>query len=51
MSDFDTILENGFVIDGTGAPGTNVDVGIREGEIAKLGSLKSRSAAKLIRLY
>lgn len=48
MNDFETIIENGFVIDGTGSPGGIFDIGIRDGKIAEVGSLGKRSAEKRI---
>lgn len=46
--DFDLIIENGMVIDGTGGPRRRVDVGIAHGRIAHIGSLANASAAKTI---
>ena len=40
----DTIIKNGLVIDGTGAPGRHADVGIAEGRIAAVGDLDSNGA-------
>ena len=46
--DFDLILEGGIVLDGTGAPGTVADVGVRDGLIAEIGDLADRSAGERI---
>lgn len=44
-SDFDLVLENGVVIDGTGADAFRGDVGVLGGRIAEVGDLSGRSAA------
>lgn len=44
-ADFDVILRNGTVYDGTGAPGRRADVGIRGDRIAAVGDL-SRARAR-----
>ncbi|MEZ4359576.1 MAG: amidohydrolase family protein [Kofleriaceae bacterium] len=44
MSDFDTIIYNGYLVDGTGSPGHYADVGIRAGRVAEIGNLEGRSA-------
>jgi dihydroorotase/N-acyl-D-amino-acid deacylase len=41
---FDTVIEHGRVIDGTGTPWLQADVGIRAGRIAAIGSLGHVSA-------
>ena len=46
--DFDLIVRNGFVVDGTGLPRRRVDVGIRDGKIAKIGRLERETAAEEI---
>lgn len=48
MQQFDTIIENGFVVDGTGCPGTYHDVGIIDGRISELGNLKGRNTKQRI---
>lgn len=48
MQLFDTIIENGFVVDGTGGAGTYADVGIVGDTIIQVGNLKQREASKRI---
>ncbi len=36
---YDTVVKNGFVVDGTGMPGSRADVGILDGRIAAIGPL------------
>ena len=45
---FDVLINNGFVVDGTGAPGYYGDVGIRDGRVAEIGRLKECTAARTI---
>ena len=45
---FDSIIEHGRVIDGTGAPWYAADVGIRAGRIAAIGRLEHESAKQRI---
>ena len=42
----DTIIRNGTVIDGTGAPGFRADVAIQDGRIATVGDLTGREARR-----
>lgn len=46
--DFEILLLNGNIIDGTGAKSFRADVGIINGEIAAIGKLSSASAGKII---
>ena len=46
--DYDLIVRNGFVIDGTGSPRRRVDVGVRDGRIARFGRLEGASAREEI---
>jgi len=46
--DFDTVIEHGRVIDGTGTPWFQADVGIRAGRIAAIGSLGHAAARRRI---
>jgi N-acyl-D-amino-acid deacylase len=44
---YDLLIKNGRVVDGTGVPAFNADVGIRHGKIADIGRLRG-SAARTI---
>lgn len=46
--DFDLLIRNGRVVDGTGNPSFVGDVGIRDGKIAALGRLANRKASRTI---
>lgn len=46
MERFDLIIQNGTVVDGTGAPRRSADVGISNGRIAKLGNLSDAQAER-----
>ncbi len=46
--DFDILIRNGRVVDGTGNPSFIGDVGIRDGKIAAIGRLANRTAARTI---
>lgn len=45
---FDLIIKNGKIIDGTGRGQFDADLGIKGGEIAEIGNLKSASARRTI---
>jgi N-acyl-D-aspartate/D-glutamate deacylase len=45
---YDLIVRGGMVVDGTGLPRRRVDVGIRDGRVAKLGHLDGASATREI---
>jgi N-acyl-D-aspartate/D-glutamate deacylase len=45
---FDVLLRGGRVLDGTGAPATVADVGIRDGRIVEIGDLGTRTAADTV---
>lgn len=47
-TEFDVIIRNGHVVDGTGNPWFKADVGIREGKIAQLGHLSGMKFKKVI---
>ena len=40
---YDLVIENGTVVDGTGAPGFAADLGIRDGRIAAIGRISDRA--------
>ncbi|MBL8171817.1 MAG: D-aminoacylase [Acidobacteria bacterium] len=46
--DFDLLIRNGRVVDGTGNPSYLADVGIRDGRIAAIGRLAERKATRTI---
>src|SRR5689334_9872306 len=46
--DFDILIRNGRVVDGTGNPSFVADVGVRDGKIAAIGRLGERTAARTI---
>ncbi len=48
MTDFDLIVRGGFVVDGTGLPRRRVDVGVRDGKVARIANLDGRTAAEEI---
>ncbi len=45
---FDVVIRGGNVVDGTGAPARRADLGIREGRIVEIGSLRSDDAAEVV---
>ena len=44
---FDLVIENGLVVDGSGAAGYRADVGIRDGRIAAIGRIAEKAAQTL----
>jgi N-acyl-D-aspartate/D-glutamate deacylase len=40
----DSIIRGGTVVDGTGAPGRRADVGIRDGRVVEIGTIKDEAA-------
>lgn len=46
--EFDLVIRNGYVIDGTGLPRRRVDVGVRDGRIARIGRLDGAVAKEEI---
>lgn len=45
---FDTLIRNGLLLDGTGAPAQQADVGIRDDRIAAIGKLAAADAAQVV---
>ena len=41
---YDLIVRNGYVVDGTGLPRRRIDVGVKNGHIAKLARLTDATA-------
>ena len=48
MPQFDLVVKNGMIIDGTGAPRFRDDLGIKDGRIAKIGRIAPHEAARVI---
>lgn len=48
MPEFDTIIKDGMIIDGTRLPRFRGDLGIKDGRVAKTGRLKAHEGAKVI---
>src|SRR6266404_4224695 len=40
----DTVIRGGNVVDGTGAPARRADVGIRDGKVVEVGTIKDEAA-------
>src|SRR5580693_1466779 len=45
---YDLVIRNGHIIDGTGSPWYAADIAIRDGHIAAIGHLESATASKTI---
>jgi N-acyl-D-aspartate/D-glutamate deacylase len=48
MANFDLIIENGTIVDGTGAERFEASIGIKNGKIAQIGDLGTQSANQII---
>ncbi len=48
MSDFDTLIRGGTVIDGTMIPRFKADIGIKDGRIARIGTRRGATADRVI---
>jgi len=48
MPEFDLVVKNGMIVDGTLAPRFRDDIGIKDGRIAKIGRIAPHEAAKVI---
>jgi dihydroorotase/N-acyl-D-amino-acid deacylase len=47
-ADYDLIIRNGHVIDGTGSPWYAADVAVKEGRVAAIGRLDKASATRIV---
>jgi N-acyl-D-amino-acid deacylase len=47
-ADFDLVIRNAHVVDGTGNPWYRADVGIKDGRIAGIGNLTAKSATRTV---
>jgi N-acyl-D-amino-acid deacylase len=48
MPEFDLVVKNGMVVDGTRAPRFRGDIGVKNGRIAKIGRIRPDEAAKVV---
>ena len=48
MAEFDVIIKDGTIIDGTRVPRYKGDLGIKDGKIAKIGRLNTSDAKKVL---
>ena len=48
MSQFDTVIKGGTVVDGTLMPPFKADVGIKDGKITKIGKINTSEGAKVL---
>ena len=48
VAEYDLIIRNGFVVDGTGLPRRRIDVGIRDGKVVTMAHLEGHTAAEEI---
>src|SRR6202051_604076 len=48
MPEFDTVIKDGMVVDGTRLPRFRGDIGIKDGRVAKVGRLRAHEGSKVI---
>ncbi len=48
MAQFDTVIKDGMIIDGTRLPRYRADIGIKDGKIAKIGRINSGEGEKVL---
>jgi N-acyl-D-amino-acid deacylase len=46
--EFDLVIKNGRIVDGTGAPAAHGDIGVRNGKIVAIGNLNAEASGKII---
>ncbi|MEO1552562.1 MAG: amidohydrolase family protein [Pseudomonadota bacterium] len=47
MAEHDLVIRNGFVIDGSGAPGREADIAIKDGRIAEVGAISATGTEEI----
>jgi N-acyl-D-amino-acid deacylase len=47
-AEFDLVIKNGRIVDGTGAPAAHGDIGVRDGKIVAIGKIDAEDAGKII---
>src|SRR3954468_7429672 len=47
MAEFDLVVRNGVVVDGTGLPRRRADVAVKDGKVAQVGFVEGRGAREL----
>ena len=48
MTEFDTVIKGGTIIDGLRTPRFTADIGIKDGRIATIGGIRNTGGAKVI---
>jgi N-acyl-D-amino-acid deacylase len=48
MAEFDTVIKDGMIVDGTRVPRYQADVGIKDGKVTEIGRLKTGDADKVL---
>jgi len=48
MAEFDTLIKDGMIIDGSRVPRYQADVGIKNGKVAQIGRLKTSDADRVL---
>ena len=48
MPEFDLVVKNGMIVDGTRAPRFRGDIGVKNGRVARIGRDRAASGAKVI---
>ena len=47
MAEYDLVIRGGFVVDGSGAPGREADIGIKDGRVASVGDVAGSGAEEI----
>ena len=48
MANYDTVIKNGTIVDGTGLPRFVGDLAIKDGKIAKIGTINEQEADEVL---